>query len=128
MSVDRPIEGEALPYITPEFLDQSTFIGTLILAVVSIVWRFYRYKDLPSLPRFMTDIFNGAAVVPLMALVSGLFFPEIWSSVSGSNQLLVCLACLMSLFFVVRSIFTSDADREQASQRRSVHNSSNPNS
>lgn len=91
--------------VTAEMLDKGAFGGALLISVIASVWRVYFCNNAFQLDRFMTDIFNSAAVVPLLALMAGLFNDEIWSAATQSNRVLVTLACFVALLSVLRAVF-----------------------
>lgn len=92
--------------VTAEMLDRGAFGGAVFVSLCSAVWRVVCGEGW-VLNRFMTDIFNGAAIVPLMALIVGLFDDGVWLAATQSNRVLIALACFVALLSVLRSIFGS---------------------
>ena len=97
-----------MPEITPEILNQSTFLGALVLMLIAAIYRWLRGGHLFEVERMALDLLNSAAVVPLLVFIGGLFFPEMRDAITGRSNILVVLACSVALFFVLRSLFKSD--------------------
>ena len=98
--------------LTPELLNQSTFVGALFLILVSASTRWWRGGSFLDADRMILDLLNSAAVVPLLAFIGGLFFPELRAVMTSSNNILVVLVCSVALVFVLRSLFKPDADEK----------------
>lgn len=91
--------------VTADLIDQISFITAIVVTVVAyIVRRLWRRQDSGQL-QILSDIFNGAAIVPLLALIAGLFFKDVRQVVIESHGLLIALSSLVALGAVLRLIF-----------------------
>ena len=96
--------------VTPELLNQSTFLGALFLMAVAATVRWWRGGSFVDVDRMTLDLLNAAAVVPLLAFIGGLFFPDLRSVMTSSNNILVVLACSVALVMVLRSLFKPESE------------------